>query len=304
MPNPSNGGSQATDNDKTPAPREKEPVFVVEEDDSSLELAAALEEAADAVSDLKGTKEKPRSLHDIPALTPEIVDDGELLFDEVEVEDAEVEEELVVADAGDPLMEEVLRMRITELEEELAQTQQRMMRIAADYENFKRRSEREKEEIRRFGTEKLLLEMIPVQDNFDRALSHSLNSEDRQSLLQGVEMVKRQFEGVLKKAGCESFDSLNTPFDPQRHEAVQQIESAEHSPNTVVEEYQRGYFLKDRLIRPALVVVSRLPPGAEPPKTAEVEVDDTPIAVEPSGEARPVNAPIEDTAEEENTESE
>ena len=303
MPNPSDGGAQTSDNDKTPVPGEKEMVFVVD-DDSSLELAAALEEAADAMNGARGKESvKPHSFHDIPALTPEaltpeIVDDNELVFEDVEI----VDESVPDTQPAEPLEEKVLRSRITELEDELLQTQQRMMRIAADYENFKRRSDREKDEIRRFGTEKLLLEMIPVQDNFDRALSHSQNSEDRQSLLQGVEMVKRQFEGVLRKAGCEPFESLNAPFDPQRHEAVQQIETAEHPPNTVVEEYQRGYHLKERLIRPALVVVSRLPPGSELPKVEEI--NDPPIAVEPSGEARPSPPPLESVAEDEGSKRE
>lgn len=134
--------------------------------------------------------------------------------------------------------------------------QERMLRVAADFENFKRRAEREKEDVRKFGVERLLVDMLPVLDNLERAMSHT-NADAPSSLLDGVQMVMRQFRQALSKYGVTSFESKGQMFDPQRHEAVQQVDSPEHPNNTVIEEYQKGYYLHDRLIRPAMVVVSR-----------------------------------------------
>ena len=173
---------------------------------------------------------------------------------------------------------------ILRLQDELRVTQQRFLRVAADFENFKRRTERDREDTRKQLIERLLLDIVPVNDNLERALSHVQSSEDRESLVQGVEMVQRQLVSVLGRHGCAPFDSVGRPFDPQRHEAIQQIESSTHDFNTIIEEYQKGYLLYERLLRPALVVVSRGAPQAE----NVIPVDDTPIAVDSSGEARPV----------------
>jgi len=220
----------------------------------------------------------------------------------VDVEDPDVdlvEAEEGARDEAAEAIESALRARIEELEQENKQTYERMLRVAADAENLKRRTEREKEEIRRYGAERLLLDLIPVLDNLERALTHSVSSKDQQSLMEGVQMVHRQFKQALAKYGCESFESVGKPFDPQRHEAVQQVESAEHEHNTVLEEYQKGYLLNNRLIRPAMVVVSRLPasmrtssmetPKVSPEAKEDALVDDKPIAVDTTGEAREVD---------------
>ncbi len=196
-------------------------------------------------------------------------------------------------DMPDPQQAEMdtMQARIVALEEELRATQQRLLRVAAEFENFKRRAERDKEDLKRFGNEKLIVDFLPVQDNLERAILHAATSDDRQSLLQGVQMVQRQFVATLGKHQCNGFDSLGASFDPQRHEAIHQIEKPDLPANTILEEYQRGYFLNDRLIRPALVVVSKLPSGQSEPLTPEQTVaDDTAIAVDSSGEAREVSS--------------
>ena len=142
------------------------------------------------------------------------------------------------------------------LVEERDDYKNRMLRAAADLENFRRRSAREKEDLRQYGIDGVIKELLPVLDNLDRAVEHA-EKDGESTLLEGVRMVQRQFVGALQKHGVEGFDSKGELFDPTKHEAIQQHETTEHPHNTIVEEFQRGYFLHDRLIRPALVVVAR-----------------------------------------------
>jgi molecular chaperone GrpE len=149
-----------------------------------------------------------------------------------------------------------LQDKVDELTTERDEAKNRMMRVAADLENFRKRAHREKDELRRYGIDKVVLELLPVLDNLERALEHS-QSADAGTIVDGVRMVHRQFVGALRKHGVEGFESKGEKFDPQKHEAIQQLESAEHETGTILEQYQKGYYLHDRLIRPALVVVAR-----------------------------------------------
>lgn len=141
------------------------------------------------------------------------------------------------------------------------------LRARADLENFRKRAQREKEDLSRFANENLLREILPVADNLERALEHARQSEGGNGgLLQGVEMTLGQFQRVLEKFGVTPLRSVGEPFDPARHEALGQVASAEHPPNTVVQELQRGYLLNDRLLRPAMVMVAKAPPAAAGPE--------------------------------------
>jgi molecular chaperone GrpE len=163
--------------------------------------------------------------------------------------------------AAEATMEALIKGK-HELEEVLAQTQkeakdmfERLARVSADFENYKKRQQRERDEAVKFGNEKLLKEMLPVLDNLHRALS-SATADD--PVLSGVRLVAKQFDDALGRFGVVGFDSMGLPFDPARHEAVGSRASdviAQH----VCEEYQRGYLLQDRLLRPALVIVSSGP---------------------------------------------
>lgn len=164
----------------------------------------------------------------------------------------------------DAMLEESLH-RGRESMERLREVNDRMLRYAADLENYKKRAAKEKEEIRKFGIEKLLRDLLPVLDNFDRALAQAAQGGDLASFSTGVEMTRRMFEETLGRFEVTSFSALGQPFDPQVHEALQQVESAEHPPGTVVSEMVRGYTLAGRLVRPALVVVSKAPAGAPSP---------------------------------------
>jgi molecular chaperone GrpE len=146
---------------------------------------------------------------------------------------------------------------------------EKMLRAVADLENYKKRAAKEKDEIQKFGVEKLLKDFLPVVDNFDRALEHANSSGDLESLKKGVEMIRKLFEDTLGKHGVRSFTSKGEPFDPNRHEAMSATETDAMPPNHVINEVLRGFLLNDRLVRPALVVISRAKSTApEPPPDA------------------------------------
>ncbi|MCA2981992.1 MAG: nucleotide exchange factor GrpE [Myxococcaceae bacterium] len=147
---------------------------------------------------------------------------------------------------------------------------EKMLRAVADLENYKKRAAKEKEEVQKFGIEKLLKDFLPVVDNFDRALEHANASGDLESLKKGVEMVRKLFEDTLGKHGVRSFTSKGEVFDPNKHEAMSATETNEVPPNHVVNEVLRGFTLNERLVRPALVVISRSKPDAPAP-TAPAE---------------------------------
>lgn len=157
--------------------------------------------------------------------------------------------------------------RITQLEEKLLAAESasnalkgRLLRTAADYENFRKRSDREKEDLRKYGANKVVTDFLPIVDNLERAIAHGEKGDEASGgLADGVRMVLRQFATQLEKFGVKGFDSLDEIFDPEKHEAVQQVEREDVPTNTVVEEFQRGYFIHDRLLRPAMVVVAKNP---------------------------------------------
>jgi molecular chaperone GrpE len=135
------------------------------------------------------------------------------------------------------------------------------LRISADFENFKKRATREKQEAIKFANESLLQKLIPVLDNFDMALSaaQTASGDAAQSLQTGINMIYQQLRNSLTEAGLEEVDAAGKPFDPNLHEAVSQKESAEVPEGTVLQQLRKGYKLRDRLLRPASVVVSRKP---------------------------------------------
>lgn len=166
---------------------------------------------------------------------------------------------------GFEALEEGFREKERHLEEQIRDLSLRLqeasdlrLRAAADLENFKKRAQREKEDVQRFGIERLLTELLPILDNFDRAIAHGSTAADVASFAVGVEMTRRVFEDTLAKFGVKAFSALGEAFDPHRHEAIQQI-SHEEPVGTVVQELVRGYLLHDRLVRPAMVAVSSGP---------------------------------------------
>ncbi|MCR6106299.1 nucleotide exchange factor GrpE [Salipaludibacillus agaradhaerens] len=143
-----------------------------------------------------------------------------------------------------------------ELERKLADATNRMLRIQADYDNFRRRTKQEKESAAKYRSQSLAEKLLPALDNFERGMMITPQEEETKSLLQGMEMVYRQLKDALAEEGIEPIETVGKPFDPHYHQAVMQVETDEFESNVVVEEMQKGYQLKDKVIRPAMVKVN------------------------------------------------
>ena len=134
--------------------------------------------------------------------------------------------------------------------------QERALRALADFENFKKRKEAEVDQFKQYANEKLILEFLPVVDSFDRAFEQAGTGQGEE-MLSGFQLIHKQFLSILDKLGVSPFDSLNQPFDPNLHMAVSQEEREDVESNMIVREFQKGYKLHDRVIRPAMVVVCK-----------------------------------------------
>ena len=161
--------------------------------------------------------------------------------------------EAVEEPGGDDLS--ILQKQLEEQKNRAEDFYNRLARLQADYENFRRRTRLEKEDLCKYASEQLVLKLLPVLDNFERALEAEGDSlKDYKS---GVEMIYRQFQDVLSLEGVEAIPAVGEPFDPVKHEAVFREESEEYPENTIIEELRRGYVLKDKVIRPSMVKVSK-----------------------------------------------
>jgi molecular chaperone GrpE len=157
---------------------------------------------------------------------------------------------------------DALLAKYRELEDQLAEAEDRVLRAAADAENFKKRLQREKEEQSRYATEAIMRDLLAVIDNLERALDHSQAGSNQGGLVEGLNITVKGFLDTLARFGCTPVEAMGEIFDPKFHEAISQEESADHEANTVIRELQKGYMLKERLLRPAMVVVSK-PPSQE-----------------------------------------
>ena len=135
------------------------------------------------------------------------------------------------------------------------------MRTAADFDNYRKRSRRETEDARKAGREELLKELLPVFDNLERGLASARGATDVKGVVDGLSMILKQYESTLGKVGITRVATVGSSFDPSLHEAIQQIETNDHPPGTVVAEVQPGYLSGDRLVRAAMVVVAKPPSG-------------------------------------------
>jgi molecular chaperone GrpE len=154
--------------------------------------------------------------------------------------------------------EETLEAKLEAKEKEAQDNYDRFLRLSAEFENFKKRMEKEKTDAYKFGTENLIKELLPVLDNLERAIDHG-EAKDPQGLLEGVDMTLKGFLTTLEKIGVSPVDASGKEFDPNLHEAVMVQEDAHHPAGTVLTQLQKGYTLHNRLIRPAMVVVSKRP---------------------------------------------
>ncbi|MGO4376176.1 nucleotide exchange factor GrpE, partial [Paenibacillus sp. MCAF20] len=137
--------------------------------------------------------------------------------------------------------------RYAELEKQAEEAQQRYLRAQADFDNFRRRTTKEKEELAQYASMKLITQLLPVVDNFDRAMAAASANGDFESLAKGVEMIFRQLEQTLTGEGLKAMNVVGEPFNPEFHQAIMQVESDEHEEGIIVEEVQKGYMLKDKV---------------------------------------------------------
>jgi molecular chaperone GrpE len=175
--------------------------------------------------------------------------------------------------AEDPAAE--LQQALDEARVEAQRNWDLYLRERAELENARKRHQRDREDAIRFANDRLLKEMIPVLDNLERAIEHAeQGDEESQGLLEGVHMTVTQFRKILEDFGVKRIAALGAPFDPNLHQAMGQLESDEYPPNTVASEFQKGYLLNERLLRPSLVMVAKAPDAAAVRDSGAVEDED------------------------------
>ena len=173
---------------------------------------------------------------------------------QVAVETAEANEQVVEETTEE--VEEVEIDPVAELQAKLEEEENRYLRLRADYDNLLRRSKLDREAAEKYRAQSLLNDLLPVLDNLDRALQVEVTSEEAQSLYKGVEMVYRQFMEATAKEGLQVIAAEGEMFDPNFHQAVMQEQDAEKESGVILRELQKGYQLKDRVLRPAMVSVN------------------------------------------------
>jgi molecular chaperone GrpE len=178
------------------------------------------------------------------------------------------ENDTVGAAAGDghegeaPSVEALLEAELSKVREEKDRTKEQLLRTAADFDNFRKRSRKDIEEADRRGKEDAVRELLPVFDNLERAVSAAQGATDVAAIVDGVRMVLKLFDDQASRLGLTKVKATGERFDPAIHDAIQQVETDEHPPGTVISEVVAGYRLGDKLLRPAMVVVARKPASA------------------------------------------
>jgi len=235
----------------------------------------------------EATEKREQAPAEAPEAAPPKDDDEGPAGDEAAAEEAE-------DDAPDLAG---LELELAAARAKLGEFKDKLLRAAADYDNYKRRAAKEREDAKQFGIESLLKDLLPVMDNLERGLEHARKAGDDETnpLFEGVTMVHKQFGDTLGRHGVEGFDSQGTEFDPNLHEAIHKIETDAVPPGHVAEEFQKGYLVNGRLARPALVIVAAAPvaPEQEPePEEAPAEPEEAPAEPE-EVPAEPEEAPAE-----------
>ena len=173
--------------------------------------------------------------------------------DAAEGSEEEAPEEAAAADAAMQEEIEALKGQVDGLNKDLQEKKDRLLRLQADFDNFRRRSAKEREEISAVVTQNFCKDMLPLLDNFERAMA--AETKDVEAFQKGVEMIFTQFQEILKKNGLDHIEAVGQKFDPNFHQAVMRVEDPEKEDDTVAQELQKGYMVKGRVIRPSMVQV-------------------------------------------------
>ncbi|MEK5441773.1 MULTISPECIES: nucleotide exchange factor GrpE [unclassified Fredinandcohnia] len=197
-----------------------------------------------------------------------MANENEVVKEDIELEETNVDNDVVetieqaeaelVEEQEDNVQAELSKAneKIAELEAKLEEAESRILRQIADFENFKRRARLDQETAATYRSQSLVTDLIPALDNFERALQIEATNDQAKSIMQGVEMVYRSIIDALKKEGVEAIEAVGTQFDPNVHQAVMQVSEPDTESNVVLEEFQKGYKLKDRVLRPSMVKVN------------------------------------------------
>lgn len=171
--------------------------------------------------------------------------------------DEKIEEASQVSDQTNeqPTVEQTVDP-MTQMQIEFNQLNDKHLRLNAEFQNYRKRVEKEKSEIFKYGTEKVMIEMLPIMDNFERALAASDQENSEGKVIEGIKLIKKSLDDFFDRNGVKKIDALNQAFDPIKHHAVMTVESEEHTSEHVIEVLQDGYLLHDKVIRPSMVKVS------------------------------------------------
>ena len=182
--------------------------------------------------------------------------------DNLEKKTNDVEEEQQPEALPQPELTEpaALNLQVEELQKQVTQYKDMLLRKAAEFDNFKRRIENETANIVRFATESLIDDLLPVVDDFERSLKHSKEMKESEALVKGVELIYLKLMKVLEARGVKAFETVGKEFSVDYHDALMQMPRNDLPPHTVIEEVEKGYMLNDKVIRHAKVVVSSAPP--------------------------------------------
>lgn len=193
----------------------------------------------------------------------ETLKDQEPRINEDQREDTEGDPEKSILEESMDENDMTLPEKILTLEAELAQAKAKaeehydhLLRLQADFDNYRKRTQKEKVDLINYASERIVGDLLPVLDNFERAANAAKANPDITAFSQGVDMIFRQLQTALNKEGLKAMEAVGQPFDPNLHEAVLRVASEEHPENTVVEELQKGYYLKEKVLRPCMVKVS------------------------------------------------
>ncbi len=161
------------------------------------------------------------------------------------------------ASRGKPIAKKELLVRLEEAEKSASENHDRYLRSCAELENYKKRAVRDREDFIKYGNETLIKDMLPIIDSIERALKHASDSEDIKVFVDGLSLIRDNFISALGKHGVEEIDAAGKDFDPHFHEALMQVEGQKKEDNKVVEEFEKGYLLNGRLLRPSKVSISK-----------------------------------------------
>jgi molecular chaperone GrpE len=202
-----------------------------------------------------------------PELDPETSAEPQMTEEELQRMAQAAEEESAANDLAREI--EDLAVAVDQKTKEAAEANEKYLRTYADFENYRKRMQRDQAEFRKYANEQMALELLTVLDHLGLALKHACDAPEKsEGLQQGVEMVFKQFRDVLEKFGIKTFKAEGEPFDPALHDAMMQVETAEVPENTVVQVFQDGYVYHDKVLRHAKVGVSKKPSAAEPSTSA------------------------------------